>query len=489
MKEWLPKTSGTLFTMLAAMLIIAHGQQNATAGQYGYGSAPKVTGRRTTHNRRVDPVPQMTQQRRTIQTSRNPVPRYARRPETRRNVQRPSVHRRPRTAPRVDPRVEQARYRSNYYRNREAEVFYDDDPAYSEELPTPDNSGDIIYDEPYMEEGGGGYGGETWHEGAAWQEGEIWQEGPDFGGGCESCGQGAGYCGYGHPFCRAFNWLVGSECGWCWSENLTAFAGVDAFTSPVDFENEGNFGFDYGVDWAGPLWNSFGLGYQVGGRVVQSNLSGYDQTSNFGLFDDDSRNQYFLTAGLFRRFRHATGMQWGVVYDYLSDNYYVDATLSQIRAEISIRGPKRIEIGVWTATNVGDDSFVLPNLNGQAATSFVTWETTDQYNLFLRHTTCDGNEMRIWGGVTGDSDGIVGADFRMPFNDQFAIAGVFNYLIPSEGSGPIATQQEAWGLGINLVWYPGRTAKRASNSPWRPLFNVANNATMIPNLSNSTVGN
>ncbi len=421
-------------------------------------------------------------QRRTIQTARNPVPRYSRRPEGRSNVQRPPAQRPPQAAPRVDRRVEQARYRSQQYRNREAEVFYDD-PAYAEELPVPGNSGDIIYDEPYME-GSGGYQGEMWNEGDTWHEGPYF-DGPQ--GDCESCGQSGGTCGHRRPLCRAFSWLVGSNRDWCWSENLTAFAGVDGFTSAVDFANEGNFGFDYGADWGGPLWNKFGLGYQVGGRVVQSNLSGYDLPSSFGTFEENARNQYFLTAGMFRRFRHATGMQWGVVYDYLNDDYYIDATLSQVRAEISFRGPKRIEIGVWVATNVGDDNIVLSNVFGsENPTSFVAWETTDQYNLFLRRTTRTGNEMRVWGGVTGDSDGIVGADFRVPFNDQFAIAGVFNYLIPEEGAGPIGAQQEAWGLGVNLVWYPGRTARRASSSPWRPLFQVANNATMIPALPDSS---
>jgi hypothetical protein len=38
---------------------------------------------------------------------------------------------------------------------------------------------------------------------------------------------------------------------------------------------------------------------------------------------------------------------------------------------------------------------------------------------------------------------------------------------------------EAWGIGINLVWYPGARAYQELANPFRPLFNVADNATMI----------
>lgn len=487
MRDWLRKTPGTLITgKVAAIFILACVQQEATAENHGIGSAPKVTSTRTSyeegawHGSQNDPAPPITQQRRTTQPSRNPVPKYAQHPKAHRSVNRsaanrPATNRRPPSNPHMDPRVEPARYRSNYYRNREAEIFYDD-PGYGEELPAPGGSGDIVYDDPYME-GPGGYEEGPWHEGP-------WHEEPYFDGGyggCDSCGGG---CGYGRPFCRFFNWVMGPDCDWCWSENLTAFAGVDAFTSPVDYDNKGNFGFDYGLDWGGPLWNSFGLGYQIGGRVVNSNLSGYDQTNTLGYFEDDPRNQYFITVGLFRRFRHCTGFQWGAVYDYLQDDYYDDVSLHQVRAEISYRGPKQLEFGFWAAINAGDDD-ALSIFGQETVTSFTSWETTDQYNLFLRWTSCSGNEFRVWGGATGDSDGIVGADFRLPFDDRFAIAGVANYLIPGDGAGPVGAQEEAWGIGMNLIWYPGRTAVCASHSKWRPLFQVANNATMVPRLKGS----
>ena len=40
----------------------------------------------------------------------------------------------------------------------------------------------------------------------------------------------------------------------------------------------------------------------------------------------------------------------------------------------------------------------------------------------------------------------------------------------------------AWNLGINLVYYPRGRSRRSLASPYRPLFDVADNGTMIQGL-------
>ena len=40
----------------------------------------------------------------------------------------------------------------------------------------------------------------------------------------------------------------------------------------------------------------------------------------------------------------------------------------------------------------------------------------------------------------------------------------------------------AWNLGINLVYYPRGRSRRSLASPYRPLFDVADNGTMISGL-------
>src|SRR5690606_29288640 len=93
-----------------------------------------------------------------------------------------------------------------------------------------------------------------------------------------------------------------------------------------------------------------------------------------------------------------------------------------------------------------------------------------------RRTFECGGHYRFWAGFTGRSDGLVGGDAQVPLSDCFAMQTNFNYLIPEEGTGPGAAE-EAWGLGISLVWYPGQTARCGSLT--RPLFNVADNATFL----------
>ena len=40
----------------------------------------------------------------------------------------------------------------------------------------------------------------------------------------------------------------------------------------------------------------------------------------------------------------------------------------------------------------------------------------------------------------------------------------------------------AWNLGLNLVYYPRGRSRRSLASPYRPLFDVADNGTMITGL-------
>ena len=69
---------------------------------------------------------------------------------------------------------------------------------------------------------------------------------------------------------------------------------------------------------------------QVGYRGVSSHYSG-------ASFAEDSRDQGFLTAGLFRRVDW--GLQGGAVVDILFDDWYYNSlTLTQLRGELQL-GP------------------------------------------------------------------------------------------------------------------------------------------------------
>ena len=65
--------------------------------------------------------------------------------------------------------------------------------------------------------------------------------------------------------------------------------------------------------------------------------------------------------------------------------------------------------------------------------------------------------------------------------------GTFTYLIPGQtrsvdvtGTGVTTNfSPAAWNVGLNLVWYPAGRSRRGLASPYRPLFEVADNGSMI----------
>jgi hypothetical protein len=163
-------------------------------------------------------------------------------------------------------------------------------------------------------------------------------------GGCSECGSDPCDCGthehqdhapYGRPWILApLDWLDDSmrdDCtGWWWGEDLTLFAGVHNFKSPVDLGVNSNFGFEEGVNWAFPFWGDLGLGGQVGFEVTQSDLKS-------STIITDHRNQFFLTAGLFHRAPCCGGWDLGVVFDWLHDDFYQDFDLAQVRRRKILR--------------------------------------------------------------------------------------------------------------------------------------------------------
>lgn len=286
-------------------------------------------------------------------------------------------------------------------------------------------------------------------------------------GACGDGGCGGGACG---DACFDGNCASG-RCQWRSYENLEIFGGAHGFRTPVD-RGHGNFGLHEGLNWGGPLWHAYDIGFQLGGQAVHSN---FDGDSAIG-YRDETRNQYFLTAGIFRRFRYPTGMQWGVVYDFLRDDYYAKVDMAQVRGEISYRGPRGNEIGFMFSTNVKDDEANFA-INGVSFTEI--WQTEDMYAAFWRREFHGGHEARVWGGATGEGSGIFGAQARATLSDRLAALATFNYL-SSNGDALVAGYpQDSWGVNINFIYYIGKTARSAACSPWQPLMPVADNTSMM----------
>ncbi|MCS7305233.1 MAG: hypothetical protein NZ602_09035 [Thermoguttaceae bacterium] len=291
--------------------------------------------------------------------------------------------------------------------------------------------------------------------------------------------------------------------------DLTLFGGAHAFKGPVDGGINANFGLHEGVNFSGPLGDPWGGGFQIGFQAVHSNFRGYArriydgalgahpvvepplETPTNGAWAQHSfivtngdRDQLFFTAGLFRR-APMGGLQWGVVFDLMHDAYYYTADLKQLRAELSLVWPGWREIGFWGAFGVGNervtDQFTYRRQDNQQEATYrldFALEPTDQFNFFYRQYFCNGGEGRLWIGFTGNTDVLFGGDLWIPLSEHFALENSFNILFPKE-TGEATQREHAWSVMIQLVWYPGRSAKASTCNMFRPLFGVADNTSFL----------
>ena len=160
-------------------------------------------------------------------------------------------------------------------------------------------------------------------------------------------------------------------------------------------------------------------------------------------------------------------------------------SISQVRGELSYVWGYH-ELGFWGAfAGREQQGFFSPALQTNGVAS-----TVDLYTAFYRLHFGDANEARVWGGASGDGQGIIGASVRAPMSRSWALEGTFTYLMPSKSQtvqlDPLTSvtfTPQAWNVGVNLVWYPAGRARRSLASPYRPLFDVADNGSMIRALA------
>jgi hypothetical protein len=304
--------------------------------------------------------------------------------------------------------------------------------------------------------------------------------GEETGSSCNSCDD---CCECGGEYCEeSTHVLFGSLVNWG-HRNLAVFGGVHGFKGPRDRGLNGNFGFQEGLNYGAPLGDPWGCGFQLGFQALQSNISGNQVT---GAPSAD-RHQYFATAGIFRR-AEVGKVQWAVAFDFLHDTYSEAANLKQIRSETGWLFNEATEIGYSGAYGVGGDSTTI---NTQQGTRIGNLNPTDQFVCYLRRYFENGGDGRLFGGVTGKGDALVGGDVWIPLSGSWALQNSFTYLIPKDGRGTATDGsgvvvdggqvRETWGVALNLVWYPGRSARCVGESCYRPVLNVADNSQFLVN--------
>ncbi len=299
--------------------------------------------------------------------------------------------------------------------------------------------------------------------------------GPEEGG----CGCNGGGCGCNNGSCGCNNGC-GNCCCCCfpfcwwhdeWIRDLSFAGGVQSWKTPAEsfnFPTQGHFGVDEQLNWGTPIWDAIGLGGQISADFVQSDLTSEEQDFT------GSRHQTFLTAGLFHRADCDSGLQGGVVYDYLRDEHVLfneSATLGQLRGEIGY---------VYQCHEIGADvSLNLHTATLPDATTEV--HAVDLYSVYYVHRSCSGAEARVWAGYANGLGGLVGGDFDAPLSDRISLDANFATVIPGGATDGDTNRSEAWSLGINLVWHPGACGHDCGCGSYRPLFDPANNGNFIVN--------
>jgi hypothetical protein len=250
-----------------------------------------------------------------------------------------------------------------------------------------------------------------------------------------------------------------------WQE-VVVFGGVQGFKGPYDLDRDsGNFGFHEGFNIGAKIPYAQ-LGYQFGWRGTQNQVNGDEN-----LDIEEQHFQQFATAGIFHR--QCEGFNFGVVWDMVHDERWHSEQFHQMRSEIGFINDGRHEIG-FTATIGGQENEVEDDDGDE-----FTFKASDQYLLFYRLHGCNGGEGRFFAGFNDGSDGIIGADMLLPVGDRFSIAAGFTYLNPDAEDGEDGASQEAWNLGLGLVWHWDRQARKSFDNCYRPYFNVADNGTLI----------
>jgi hypothetical protein len=299
-------------------------------------------------------------------------------------------------------------------------------------------------------------------------EGDVlWGDGMGYGEGFGSCF--SGNCGGGE--CDPC-----PECFWHGLGGLISNAdyrvGVQGFKNAMNRDQDGSFGFHGGVNLGLPLQRlTCGLfSGSLGINSVQSNFSG-------SSFTDDNRNQLFVTAALFRRVDQ--GLQGGVAYDFLREDWYGDFRVSQLRSELSWVTVQQNTLGFrFMNAQLSDTSVsVLTDVTGAQTILSENWVAARQYRLFFRKSVHDGDGyVEFSAGHTDEKHTIFALDFNTPLrNEVLRFYGGFTYLLPQDTILASTSGQETWNVAMGIQFSPYK--RRGYCRFNQPMFDVADNGT------------
>jgi hypothetical protein len=262
-----------------------------------------------------------------------------------------------------------------------------------------------------------------------------------------------------------------------WLDNISLLAGLDGSKEPEDLGVNAHFGFRLAANCGGPIWEQYGLGAQVGTALNYE----YNAVRVLkGLNGPTDRTQTFTTLGVFQRSN--LGINWGVVYDFRIEDYYLNFTFGQVRAQLGYQFDPSNEVGLWGTLRTTSTGATVSRED-------VNLRPIDQINFFWRHVWEGQQVTRMWVGLAeghgrfllvspGESQVnhpiTFGADVLLPLTDYLAVFGEAQFITPND-TGTVTAF-------FGIAFYPGGGARRAATSRFAPYLPLANNPSFAVDL-------
>ena len=262
-----------------------------------------------------------------------------------------------------------------------------------------------------------------------------------------------------------------------WRDTLSIFVGYEGSKQPQDFGVNAHFGARTAVNWGGPIWQDWGLRFQLG-TSINATANAVQVVQR--IEGNSARTQSFTTVGIFQRTQ--SGLTWAVAHDFLYQEYYDEFFLSQWRGRFGWQCGRCDEVGVQCALSGhgNDGNFGAVPLRLQPIT---------QASFYWRHTFPMQAELTGWCGIAeGHSEANIalgdlprtdevlayGSDVFIPLSNYLALFGEANFLTPAD-TGTV----DAY-LGIEIFPWGGATGARSHR--FSPVLPVANNTSMSVDL-------
>lgn len=259
-------------------------------------------------------------------------------------------------------------------------------------------------------------------------------------------------------------------------DNLSVFSGARVFNDDINLRHKGSFSFEAGANWAGPLIVPLRLSGQLGGQVVYSNLNSSSMMPNYYFEDKQTRTQYFVTGGLFKRME-SFPLQVGIVYDWYLDETYESIQLGQIRTDLSVWTQTGIELGFRGTFPTNSKTVTLNHYDpftNEIWHSRYDIEPRTFYSLYGKINHLTGANGMLTGGLSERGDFHCGLEYEVPITNCITAKSGISYTYLDGHHAVSNEKRENWDFWLTFVFYPhGRTSNGIHN-PLRPLFDVAN---------------